>query len=105
MDACLNPRDPNNLRRIAASSYTNDQHEEEATDDDDIKGGCVENSDSANGAHEDARAYIVDSYAVIDSAEDTAISSQQRPSVFRKLSDDLDLNYVAAAETALSVCL
>ena len=79
LDGCLNPRDPNNLRRRAASSYTNDRREEEATDDDDddIEEGCADNSDSANGADEDARADMVDSYAVIDSAEDTVTWSQQ----------------------------
>ena len=51
----------------------------------------MDNNDSCNGAHEDARAYIVDSHAVIDSAEDTVKSSQQRPSALRKFSDQLDL--------------
>ncbi|CAN0433077.1 unnamed protein product, partial [Laminaria digitata] len=35
LKACLNPRDPNNLRRRAASLYTNDRRENEAIDDDD----------------------------------------------------------------------
>ena len=35
LDRCLNQRDPNNPRRRAAPSYTNDRREEEATNDDD----------------------------------------------------------------------
>lgn len=37
----------------------------------------------------------------MDSAEDTVTSSLQRPTTLRKLGDDLDMNSVAAAETAL----
>ena len=103
LDICLNPRDPNNPRRRAASSYTNERREEEATndDDDDVEESCVDNSDSANGADEDARDYIVELYAVIDSAEDTETSSQQRPSVLRKMGDDFGIDSVADSETAL----
>ena len=105
MDRCLNPRNPNNPRRRAASSYTSDRCEEDATngDDDDIEEGCVDNSDSANGADEDARDYIVELYAVIDSAEDTVTSSQQRPSVLRKWAMISKIYSVAATETAISM--
>eukprot|EP00904_Undaria_pinnatifida_P005394 jgi/Undpi1/1985/HiC_scaffold_12.g05372.m1 len=58
-------------------------------------------SDSGNDAGEDGRAYISDAYAVVDSAEDTVTSSLQRLSALRKLGDDLDMNAVAVAETAL----
>ncbi|MEP2990897.1 MAG: hypothetical protein ABJO88_18230, partial [Parasphingorhabdus sp.] len=44
---------------------------------------------------------IIDTYAAIDSAEDSAASSLQRPMALRKLGDDLDMKSVAAAETAL----
>jgi hypothetical protein len=62
LKACLNPRDPNNLSRTAASSNTNDRRENEAIDDDDDDDneGCVDKSDSVNDADEDARAYIID---------------------------------------------
>ena len=103
LDRCLNPRYPNNPRLRAVSSYTNDRREEEATndDDDDIEEGCVDNRDLANGADEYARACIVELYAVIDSAEDTATSSQQRPSALRKMGDDFGIISLAAIETAL----
>ena len=104
----LKPTRSEQSPRRAASLYTNDRREKEASDDDDdddddddIEEECVDNSDSENDAHEDAGAYIVDSYAVIDLAEDMITSSQQRSNVVRKRGDNLVLNYWSAAETAV----
>ena len=99
LKACLNLRDQNNLRRKAASSYTNDRREDEEIDDDDDDDD--DNSGAVHDAGEDAKAYIIDAYAVMDSAEDTVTSSLQRPNALRNLGDDLDMNSVAAAETVL----
>ncbi|MEP5623240.1 MAG: hypothetical protein ABJP82_11750, partial [Hyphomicrobiales bacterium] len=51
---------------------------------------------------EDGKAYIIDTFAVVDSGEDAATSSRQRPSVQRRLGHDLDLNAVAASQDSLS---
>lgn len=72
--------------RKAASSYTNDRREnegigEDGDDDDDDDGaddnmGCgADNSGEVQDAGEDARGYIIDAYAVMDSTEDTVTSS------------------------------
>eukprot|EP00904_Undaria_pinnatifida_P011887 jgi/Undpi1/7829/HiC_scaffold_23.g10302.m1 len=58
-------------------------------------------SDSENDADDDGWDYMIDTYAVNDSAEDTVTSSLQRPSALRKLGEALDMSDVAAAETAL----
>ena len=71
--------------------------EDEVSSDEESSG----DSDSENDAGEDGRAYIIDAYAVVVSAQDTVTSSLQRPSALRKLGDDLHMNAVAAAETAL----
>eukprot|EP00904_Undaria_pinnatifida_P005459 jgi/Undpi1/2042/HiC_scaffold_12.g05428.m1 len=68
--------------------------EDGSSNDEESSGG----SDSEND-DEDGWAYIIDTYAVIDPAEDTVTSSLQRPSALRKLGDALDVNAVAAAET------
>ena len=79
------------------------RREEEATndDDDDIEEGCIDKSDPVNGADEDARAYMVELYAVIDSAEDTVTSPPQRPNVLRKIGGNFEINSVAATETSI----
>ena len=99
----FNPQDPNNLRGRASSSYTNDQRDSEAMDEDEVSSDeeSSGDSDSENDAGEDGRAYTIDAYTVVDSAQDTVTSSLQRPSALRKLGHDLDMNAVAAAETAL----
>ena len=99
----LNPQGPNNLRGRAPSSYTNDRRESEAMDEDEVSSDEESSGDSGSesGAGEDGKAYIIDAYAVVDSAQETVTSSLQRPSGLLKLGDDLDMNAVAAAETAL----
>lgn len=69
--------------------YSNDSNDEVSSGD----------SDSENDADEDGGAYIIDTYAVIHSAEYIVTSSLQRPSILRKLSDALDTKAVTAAET------
>ena len=103
LDAMFTPQDPNNLRGRASSSYTSDRRESEAMDAEKVSSDeeSSGDSDSENDAGEDGRAYIIDAYAVVDSSQDTVTSSLQRPSPLRKLGDDLDMNAVAAAETAL----
>ena len=103
LDELFNPQDQNNLRGRASASSTNDRRESEAMEQDEVSSDEESSGDSfsENDAGEDGRAYTVDAYAVVDSAEDTVTSSLQRPRALRKLGDDLDMNAVAAAETAL----
>eukprot|EP00904_Undaria_pinnatifida_P011889 jgi/Undpi1/7830/HiC_scaffold_23.g10303.m1 len=79
LDAVLNPQNPNDLRGRASSSYTNGRRESEAIDEDYISSDeeGSGDSDSENDPGEDGRAYIIDAYAVVDSAEDTVTSSLQ----------------------------
>jgi len=107
----LTPEDPYNLRGRESESYTNDRRE------DDIAmaeaNGDIASADymieRAEVTAEDGEAYIIDTFAVVDSGEDAATygedaatSSRQRPSVLRRLGHDLDLNAVAASQAALS---
>eukprot|EP00904_Undaria_pinnatifida_P011183 jgi/Undpi1/7195/HiC_scaffold_22.g09669.m1 len=103
LDAVFNPQDQNNLGGRASSSYTNDRRESEAMDEDEVSSDEERSgdSDSENDVGEDGRAYIIDACAVVDSAQDTVTSSLQRLSALRKLGDDLEMNAVAEAETAL----
>ena len=103
LDAGFSPQDPNNLRGRASSSYTSDRRVSEAMDEDEVSTNeeSLGNSELENDAGEDGRAYIIDAYAVVDSAQDPVNSSLQRPSALRKLSDDLGMNAVGAAESAL----
>ena len=73
LDAGFIPQDPNNLRGGASSSYTNDQQVSEAMDEDEVSSNeeSLGNSDSENDAGEDGRAYIIDAYAVVSSAQKT----------------------------------
>ena len=105
LDAVFIPQDPSNLRGRASSSLTNGRRASEAMDEDGVSSDeeSSGNSDSENDAGEDGRAYIIDVYAVVDSAQDTVNSSLQRPSALRKFCDDLDMNAVATVETALRI--
>ena len=80
MDAVFFPQDPSNLRGRASSSCTNDRRESEAMDEDEVSSDEESSGDSGseNDAGEDGRAYIIDAYAVVDSAEDIVTSSLQR---------------------------
>ena len=51
---------------------------------------------------EDGITYRIDAYAVVDSGDDAATSSRQRPSVLRRLGHDPDFEVVAASQAGLS---
>ena len=102
MEAVMTSDDSTNLRENAKATYTNDcQHDDTSSDSSDDNRGSRRDDDASYRDDEDSGAYVIDGYAVVDSRENVATSPHNLPDALRKLSAEVHLGTVDAAETAL----